>query len=233
MTDYLSLTKIIKDGVALYKRHCLYITILISAVLIPYYLITQMEEIPSFVIYIIPLFFVAIFMMEIIATNLASTGYEEREVILVDQLWFSLKKVVPYIFLTTISTVVAIFGYSLLFLPGIITTLFFNVVKVDYVVGGRSFKDSILHSYKMFSGKILYKVIKIYLIPTLLQLLLSYILTPYLNLEMLEEQILQIYPYLVLAVILLFPLTVVFKTAIYYNIIKEGYKDLQPTNELV
>lgn len=168
--------------------------------------------------------------IEIISIRLVSTGYVEKNIILIDEFKSSFKKVLPYTLLTLISTLLVFMGMTFFIIPGIAANLYFNLVKVDFSVSNGKLKDSVFAAFKMLKDGIFIKTLKIYLVPAVLQFLVALITNVEINPATIEQDLLKIYPYLVIALIILYPVTVCLKTAIYYNIIKERMTLLEPAN---
>ncbi len=231
MNNYLTLKKILTDGVALYRSHFLYITVLIGAVLGPYSLIVRMDSLPDVFILIIPLFILAMMLVEVVSTGLASTSYVDREFIIWDEIKKSLPRIIQYTFITFLGAALTFFGLSLFVIPGVIITIFFNLLKVDYVVSGTKVKVSFQNVLKMLKEGYFIKIFKIYLLPTALQFLLAIAINPFFDPLTLEEDIYTIYPYMTIALIIIFPISICFRTSVYFNLIKDRH--LNSTNELV
>ena len=79
MNNFLTIKKILVDSVALYKSHFLLMTIMISAVLLPYSYMMKFDNLPDFFIVLIPVFIIAFLSVEIISTRLVATSYMEME----------------------------------------------------------------------------------------------------------------------------------------------------------
>jgi hypothetical protein len=231
MTDYLTIKKIIKDSVALYRAHVLFITTLISGVLIPYSLLVKLENLPDVFILIIPIFLFLMMLVEIVSTKLAATGYVDNEFIIADEMKKGVRFVVPYFLITMLAAFASFIGLSLLVFPGVIALIFFNLYKVEYIIQGGKLKDSFLSTLKLLNDGSFIKIIKIYVLPILLQFAMALLLNIFLRPESLEEDIFRLYPYMTAGIIIVFPISICFRTAIYFNNIK--YRQLKPSNELV
>lgn len=227
----MTLKKILQDCVALYKAHFLYITTLIGAVIIPYTLIIRMETLPDIFIMIVPIFVLLLMLVEIVSTRLVSTGYIEKEFLIVEELKAGLKLILPYTFITFITVLASFFGLSLFILPGLIAGIFFNILKVDYIIHGGKIRERFVSSVKLLNNGSFIKIVKIYILPTLLQFALAFIISPYLHPETLEQDIYKIYPYMTVGLIIIFPVSICFRTAIYFNNVKERHS--KPTDQLV
>lgn len=233
MTDYLSINKILRDGVALYKRHALYLTIMITAVVLPHYFLLKVEEYTTIHSILNSLITLATYIVSIISIKLVSTSYVDEEIILTDQVAYSIRKLIPFVLISYLSVILFILGFLLFIVPGVISLVYFEALKVDYVTSGRTLKESMVHTYKLFNRSILFRVMKVYAIPLLLLLLISFFTAPMISVNNFEEQFNMLYPYLSLISIVIFPINTVFITDVYYNVVKEGYRELQSSNELV
>lgn len=237
MTDYLSLTKILRDSVALYRRHFIYLTILVCGVTIPAFFLDSVEAFNNSPLIQngISLFFTILsLLVQFVAINLVATSYVDKEVNLFDQFKLGSKKVIPLLFISYLSLLVTLLGIVLMVFPGILAMMFYDVYVVDFVTSNRSFKESFNNTYKLFNFKRVLKILKIYMIPVVVLFIIVLFVYPIgISLEEVDIMLNNFYPYLTVLSILIFPLSIVFKTAIYYNLIKEGYKDLKPTNEFV
>ncbi|MGL1894366.1 MAG: hypothetical protein OCD02_22230 [Spirochaetaceae bacterium] len=235
MTNYLTIKKILLDSVALYRAHALYITVLIGAVIAPYTLIITNEELPDSVVIIIPIFIILLMLVEMISTILASTGYVEKQFLIIDEIKSNILRAIPYLFITLLAVLIAFLGVSILVIPGIIATIVFSIIKVDYSISGRKINESFKEVIKMLKFGSFIKVLKIYLLPIGLQfilgLLLNPLLKPLLSSATLEQDILNIYPYITVALVLIFPVAICFRTAVYFNMVKQY--QLNSTNQLV
>ncbi|QEN03825.1 hypothetical protein EW093_03620 [Thiospirochaeta perfilievii] len=231
MNSYLTLKKILIDSVALYKSHFLYATILIGAVLGPYTILVRMESLPDIFIVIIPIFVFLMILVEVVSTGLISTGYVDREFIIWEEIQSSIPKVVVYSFITFIGAGLIFLGLSIFIIPGILAMVYLNLLKVEYVVGNKSLKESIIATTNSLKDGYLIKILKIYIFPIILQFLLALIISPYINPLTMESDIYAIYPYLTVALIIIFPISICFRVSIYYNCIKERL--LNSTNQLV
>lgn len=231
MNSYLTLKKILVDSVALYRAHVLSITVLISAILVPYGFIVTMEELPDVFIIIIPVFIFLMMLVEVVSTGLVSTGYVEREFIIWNEVKNSMPKIIQYTLITFMGAVLTFFGLSFFIIPGVIITIYFNLIKVDYVVSKTTVQLSFKNMLTNLKKGYLLKILKIYLLPIGLQFLLAIIINPYFNPQTLEQDIFTFYPYITAALIIIFPFSICFRTSIYYNIIKD--RQLNSTNQLV
>lgn len=231
MNNYLTLKKILIDSVALYRSHFLYITVLIGAVLGPYSLIVRMETLPDIFILIIPLFILGMMLVEIVAIGLTSTSYVDREFIIWEEIKKSFPRIIQYTLITFTGAVLTFLGLSLFIIPGVLLTIFFNLFKVDYVISGTKVAFSFQNVLKMMKQGYFIKVFKIYLLPTALQFLLAIVVNPFFDPLTLEEDIYTLYPYITIALILIFPISICFRTSVYFNLLKD--RQLNSTDELV
>lgn len=231
MINYLTLKKIMIDTFALYRANVFYITVLIAAILGPYSFIVQRDSLPDIFILIIPLFLFGIMLVEVVSTGLVITGYIEREFFIWPEIKSGLRKVLPYTLITFLGTVGTFLGLSMFVIPGVIATLYFNIIKIDYLTSGSKLQVSFQNSIKMLKDGIFLKVLMIYILPTLLQFLLAMVINPFINPSTLEEDIYRLYPYMTIALIIIYPVSICFRTSIYFNIIKQRH--LNSSNELV
>lgn len=231
MNDFLTLPKILKDSVALYRVHFLYITALISVVIVPYTLLIRVENLPDGIVFIIPVFILLMMLVEIVSTILVSSGYVDIDFNITEQLNSGLKIVLPYTLITLLAIGSTFLGLSFFILPGIIVTIFFNILKVDFIINKGTIRDRFKSSIELLKEGSFFKIVKIYMLPMLLQLLMAFVISPFMKPETLEQDIERIYPYMSLGIIVVFPISICFRTAIYYNNIKN--KQLKTTNELV
>lgn len=231
MNDFLVLQKIMKDTLALYKSSFVYITALISAVIVPYTLLIRAENLPNEIVYIIPIFILLLMVVEIVSTKLASAGYIEFEFNMANELKNSLRLVLPYTLITLLAMFATFVGLSFFIIPGIAITIFFNILKIDFIINGGLIRDRFKSSLTLLNGSSFLKIAKIYILPLIIQLAIAFIITPYVNPDTLEAEIERIYPYMSAGLIIIFPVTICFRTSIYFNNIKQRH--LEAPNELV
>ena len=237
MNKYLTIKKIVQDSVALYRAHFFYISFLIAVLLIPYgYLVTR-EELPNGTIIIIPIFLILLMMVEIVCTQLVSTSYVEKDFILKDEFQRSIKKVIQYLFITLFSGLLTFIGLSMFVIPGIVVTIFSNILKVNYIVNNRTLSKTIINNVKFFKRGIIKDVLIIYSLPLLLNFLFALLINVFLDPNIITDplafnnEILVLYPYMIAGLIIFFPISICFRCALYYNILKET--QLKSSNQLV
>lgn len=231
MNEFLTINKILKDSVALYRAHFLYITTLFSAVIIPYTLLLRLETLPDGIIFVIPIFLLLMMLVEIVSTKLVCTSYVDIEFVISKQLKNSLPTVLPYTIITFMALFVTFFGFSIFIIPGILGSIFFNMLKVDFIINNGTIRERIKSTVELFKGGSFSKIIKIYILPIVLQFALGFLISSFLQAETLEQDIERLFPFMTAGIIIFFPISVCFKTAIYYNNIKQ--RQLQTSNELV
>ncbi len=233
MNRYLTLKKVLIDSVALYRAHFLYITVLVSAVIIPYSFIITRESLPGFITLFVPIFLLLIMMVEIVSKKIAASSYIYINFVLVDEIKLSLKKVLPFTLISFLGAALSLLGFSFFVIPGVIVIVFFNLLKVKFVVDEKNIKNSITELVQLLKGRNFIQVIKINMFPITLQFLFSIITNPMIKMETLESDIMRLFPYIIGLFIILFPISISFYTSLYYNLVKENQiKDdqLKPTN---
>lgn len=233
MTEYLTVKKILQDCVALYRSHFLYMTTLIGGVLIPYTFIVKLKSLPdTLALILVPIFMLLTLTVEIVSISMVSTGYIDREF----NIWNDIKRSIPRLLNYTLITATGVFavflGLNLFIIPGIVATLFFNLIKVDYCVNdGIKLFSSVKSVIESLKNGYIFKVLRIYTLPSALQFLIGFAITPFFHLETLEQDIFRLYTWFTLALILVFPVSVCFRVSVFYNLLKE--RTLNPPNQLV
>lgn len=222
MNKYLTVSKVLKDSVALYRAHFLNMTVLIAAVLVPYGYLNTREELPEVVNIIMPVFMVLVLVVEIVSKKLASTSYLYFDFIFILEIKKSIKKLLPFILISLVGLIITFIGFSVFVLPGIFAVLFFNILKVHFIVNDKLIKDSILDVINLLKKGNFFKTLQIYMIPLTLQVLLSVLSNSIINIETLEEDLIRMFPYLIGLLILVFPISMCFNTSLYFNLVKEN-----------
>ncbi len=231
MNNFLTIKKILVDSVALYKSHFLLMTIMISAVLLPYSYMMKFDNLPDFFIVLIPVFIIAFLSVEIISTRLVATSYMEMEFNLKSEIIYSIKRSIPYLFVILVGGIISFIGYSMLVIPGVIISMIVNLVKVDFLTYNFSLISSLKNIFTLLKEGAFSKLFIIYILPTLLQFLFALFLNPYLAKGGLEESLYNIFPYLIGFLIVIFPVSICFRDSVYFNLLK--YKHSNPTDQLV
>ena len=124
-----------------------------------------------------------------------------------------------------------LFGLSFFVIPGVIVTIFFNILKVDFIINNGTIRARFKSSLELLKGDSFLKILKIYILPLVIQLIAAFVLSSFMKPETLEQDLERIYPYMSFALIIIFPMAICFRTAIYYNNIKQRH--LKAANELV
>ena len=231
MNKYLTLKKVLVDCVALCKSHFLYIFGLIGSVLAIYILFVKIDNLPTIAIVFVPIFLLFVLIIEFVSTDFASTGYIDKEFIILNEIKKSLKFMLPYCFLTIISFLFTLLGVSVFIVTSFVVNMFFNLIKVDYIINKKSIKSSFLNITNYLKKGNFFKILKIQLLPILLQFIFAFILSPYLTNEALGSLDFTVFTYITLSLAVIFPISICFRVSLYFNLLKE-YK-LNSSNELV